>query len=321
MIPLIVIVGPTASGKSDLAVTLAKKFNGEIISADSRQVYRGMDIGTGKITKKEMKGVPHYILDVADPKRQFTVVQYRKQAIKAIHDISKRNKIPFLVGGTGFYIQSVVDNPTIPNVPPDKKLRAELEKKSLGNLMAMLNGRDPARAKTIDQKNKRRVIRALEIVLKSGRPVPHLTSSPPKDFSLLIIGIKKDYDELKEKIHKRLVTRLRKGMIAEVKNLHPVRSLARAKGASLQDPGKATSNGVHEKNGVSWKRLESFGLEYRWVARFLQQKISREEMIEKLQKDIEHYAKRQMTWFKRDKRIHWIENESEAQTLIKDFLK
>ena len=150
---LIVILGPTASGKSELAVKLAKKFNCEIISADSRQVYRRMDIGTGKVTKKEMQGIPHYLLDVANPKRRFTVAQYRRLALGAIDKIFKKNKVPILCGGTGFYIQAVVDGILIPGVPPDWKLRKKIEKKSSKELYLMLKKIDPGRAKTIEKGN------------------------------------------------------------------------------------------------------------------------------------------------------------------------
>ncbi len=290
---LIVILGPTASGKTDLSIKLAKKFNGEVISADSRQVYKGMDIGSGKVTKKEMKSVPHYLLNVASPRRRFTVVQYQRLALKAINKIHKKSlsshhsakggigsdeKIPFLVGGTGFYIQTVVDGIIIPEVKPDWKLRKKLEKKSAEELFKMLKKLDPRRAKTIEKKNKRRLIRALEIVIKTKKPVPLLKKKPPQ-FETLIIGIKKSPEELKELIRKRLLKRLKGGMISEVKKL--------------------------KKSGLSWKRLEEFGLEYRFLAQYLQNKLTYEEMMEKIQKESEKFAKRQMTWFKRDKRIKW----------------
>ncbi len=286
---LIVILGPTASGKTDLSIKLAKKFNGEIISADSRQIYKGMDIGSGKVTKKEMKGVLHHLLDVASPKRKFTVVQYQRLALKAINKIHKKSKIPFLVGGTGFYIQTVVDGIIIPEVKPDWKLRKKLEKKSAEELFRMLKKLDHRRAKSIEKKNKRRLIRALEIVIKTKKPVP-LLKKKPLQFKTLIIGIKKSPEELKELIRKRLLKRLKGGMIAEVKKL--------------------------KKSGLSWKRLEEFGLEYRFLAQYLQKKISFEEMLGKIQKESEKFAKRQITWFKHDKRIHWIKNYRQAEKLV-----
>lgn len=291
---LIVILGPTASGKTDLSIKLAKKFNGEVISADSRQVYKGMDIGTGKVTKKEMKGIPHYLLDVASPKKRFTVVQYRNLALKAIKKIHKKKKIPFLIGGTGFYIQAVVDGIVIPEVKPNWKLRKKLEKKTIQELFKMLKKLDARRAKTIESKNKRRLIRALEIVIKTKKPVPPFIKKPP-EFDFLIIGIKKSSKELKKLIKQRLLKRLKGGMLAEVKKLR--------------------------KSGLSWKRLEEFGLEYKYIALYLQNKITKKEMIDKIQKESEHFAKRQMTWFKRDKRTYWIKNYKEAEKLAKEFLK
>jgi len=290
---LIVILGPTASGKSELAVRLAKKFNGEIVSADSRQVYKGMDIGTGKITKKEMQGIPHYLLDVASPKRRFTVVQYRKLALKAINKILKKVHVPFLCGGTGFYIQAVVDGIVIPKVPPDWKLRKELEKKTVKELFNQLKKLDLQRAKTIEPKNKRRLIRALEIFKKIG-PVPILKKKP-LPYPVLRIGIKKEKNELSLLIRRRFLKWLKRGLIKEVKNL--------------------------KKSGLSWKKIEDFGIHYRVIARYLQNKINYEGMIEKSIIELQNYAKRQMTWFKRDKRIHWVKNYNKAEKIIKKFLE
>jgi len=293
---LIVILGPTASGKTALSLKLAKKFNGEIISADSRQVYKGMNIGTGKITKKEMKDIPHYLLDVASPKRKFSVSQYQKLALKTINEISKKRKIPFLVGGSPFYIYSVVDGWIFPKLKPDWKLRKKLEKKSSSELFDILKKMDPKRAEKIEQKNKRRLIRAIEIVLKLGK-VPPLEKHP--QFKCLLIGLKKTKEELEDLIRKRLLKRFKQGMIKEAKTL--------------------------KKDGLSWKRLEDFGLEYRWIARYLQNKINYQEMFENLQKDTEHFAKRQMTWFKKDKRIKWTPVTYHpykwAEKLVREFLE
>ncbi len=302
---LIVILGPTASGKTDLSIKLAlwlnsgrvkKKFNlngVEIVSADSRQIYKGMDIGSGKITKKEMRGIPHHLLNVANPKNRFTVVQYQKLALKEIKKIHSKNKIPILVGGTGFYIQSIVDGIAIPEVKPDWNLRKKLEKKSNTELYEMLVAKDPARAKVIDKNNPRRLIRALEIILKTNLPIPRCPASGK--FDVLQIGAIKSKEELKKLIEKRLKKRLKNNsMINEVRRLH--------------NPPTG--------GGVSWKRLEEFGLEYKFVALYLQDKISRQEMVDKIQIESEHYAKRQMTWFKRDKKIHWVHPHTK-----KDFMK
>ncbi len=278
---LVVILGSTASGKTSLSIKLAKKYNGEIISADSRQIYKGLDIGSCKITKKEMQGIPHYLLNVANPKRKFTVAQYQKLALKAINNIHKKGKLPILVGGTGFYIDSVLKGTIIPEVKPDWNLRKKLEKIALPELIKQLKRLDPKRAATIDQNNPRRVIRALEIATKLGGTIPSSSHTKP-DFKIIQIGILKTPEELKKNIKKRLLKRLKKdAMINEVKKLHQT---------------------------LSWKRLEELGLDYRYVAQYLQQKISRKEMIDKIQIESEHYAKRQMTWFKRDKNIRWITN-------------
>jgi tRNA dimethylallyltransferase len=290
---LITILGPTTSGKTDLSIKLAKKFGGEVVSADSRQVYKGMDIGTGKITKKEMRDIPHYLLDVASPKKRFNVFQYKKLADRAIEKIFEKNKVPFVVGGTGFYIQAVVDGIIIPEVKPDWKLRQKLEKKPVSELYKMLVKLDSRRAKTIDKNNPRRLIRALEIVLKSKRSIPPVSQKKP-NFEVLFLGVKKGKNELKNSIKKRLLKRLKAGMINEVKKLH--------------------------KSGVSWKRFEEFGLEYRYAAKYLQGKITYQEMINFIQKESEKFAKRQMTWFGRDKRIKWIKNYKEAEKLSNLFL-
>ena len=273
----------------------AKKFGikgVEIISADSRQVYKGMDIGTGKITKKEMARIPHYLLDVVNPKKQFSAIQYKNLAEKAIKKIYSHGKIPIICGGTGFYIQTITDNLSIPKIKPDAKLRTGLEKKSTKELFSQLKKLDPRRTKNIDRNNRRRLIRALEIVIKSGEKVPALKTEPK--YETLIIGVKRNIKELKLLIKTRLLKRLKQGLVKEVINL--------------------------KKSGLSWKRLEDFGLEYRYIAYYLQNKLSYDEMVVKLQKEIEHYAKRQMTWFSKDKRIHWIKNQKQAEKLIKNFL-
>jgi len=289
---LIVILGPTASGKTNLSIKLAKRYNGEVISADSRQVYKGLDIGSGKITKKEMQGIPHYLLDVANPKRRFSVAQYQKLALKAIKNIQKKNKLPILVGGTGFFIQSIVDGMVLPEVKPDFKLRSKLENKSNEELYNLLLSKDPKRANGIDKHNPRRLIRALEIILKTKKPITVLKTN--NQFDVLELGITKPFDELKRLINKRLIKRLKnKAMINEVKKLH---------------------------KSLSWKRLEELGLEYRYVAQYLQNKISYQKMIDSIQKESEHFVKRQMTWFKKDRRIKWIKTEKEAKLLIDRFI-
>lgn len=290
---LVAIVGANASGKSGLGISLAKEFNGEVISADSRQVYKGMDIGSGKITQKEQGEVPHHLLDVASPKRRFTVSQYQKLAYKAMENIHKKGSVPFLVGGSPFYVYAVCDGFVVPEVKPNSAMRQELEKQSAQELYKKLQVLDPTRAANIEAQNKRRLIRALEIVLTTGKPVP-LPHSVPLPYPVLFLGIRHKEEVLFERIHKRLIQRLKQGMVVEIERLH--------------------------QEGVSWKRLEELGLEYRWVARFLQGKISKEAMLKSLEQDIRNFAKRQTRWFGKDKRIHWVSSSQEAYTLTQKFL-
>jgi tRNA dimethylallyltransferase len=298
---ILVIVGPTASGKSDLAVRLAKKLNGEIVSADSRQVYRGMDIGTGKITKKEMRGVRHHLLDVADPKKRFNAEKYRVLARAAIDDIASRGKLPIICGGTGFYIDAVLNEKLLANVPPNPKLRKKLSKKSPADLLLILKKLDPGRAAIIsksnsEKKNARRLIRAIEIACKVRPctkqaiqgPTYASTGSDLVQTNAIFIGIKPPVEDLKRRIRIRLEKRLRHGMIDEARQLH--------------------------KNGLSWRRMDELGLEYRYLAKYLQGKINREEMIKRLNFEIWHYARRQMTWWKRNKKIKWFDPASNTSS-------
>lgn len=287
---VLVIVGPTASGKSALAVELARRFNGEIISADSRQVYRGLDIGTGKITKREMKGVPHHLLDVASPRKTFTAHDFIEKGHSTIASILQKGKLPIVVGGTGFYIDALVGQITLPNVPADKTLRARLEKKSAAQLFAMLKKRDPRRAKTIEPHNKRRLIRALEIIATLGRvPLNRKASNIHRgtvQFDALWIGVTLQSKVMEKRISARLLARMKRGMVAEARRLH--------------NPPAG--------GGLSYKRMEELGLEYRSLARFLQGNISRAEMTEELTRDIRRYAKRQLAYWKRNKDIKWFDN-------------
>ncbi len=282
---VLVIVGPTASGKSDLAVELARALNGEIISADSRQVYKGLDIGTGKITKKEMRGVKHHLLDVADARKQFSVAQYKNLAEKALKEIIDRGKLPIIVGGTGFYIDAVTGRNSLPDVPPNKMLRKQLESKSTEELFTILEKKDPARAESIDKHNRVRLVRALEIVGAIGKvPKPKPTK---QKYEYIWIGLKPERELLEEKILKRLGARI-PGMIKEAKKLH--------------------------KNGLSYRRLEELGLEYRYLARLLQNQADHKQFVDELFREIRHYSKRQMTWFKGNKNITWF-SSSDAKPI------
>lgn len=293
---LLVIVGPTAVGKSALAVELGRKYNGEVISADSRQVYSGLDIGTGKITKKEMGGVPHHLLDVVNPKKQFSVAEYQKLAEEKLGEIFTRSRLPIIVGGTGQYIDAIVQDVVFPEVPPDRKLRAELEKKTVKQLFSLLYKLDARRAKTIDASNPRRLTRAIEIATALGN-VPSFQNTPRTDIDSLFIGLILPKEVLKKRIAFRLHERVKKGMLHEVRELHA--------------------------RGLSWKRMEELGLEYRFISRYLRGFLSKKEMIEKLQSRIWHYAKRQMAWFKRDTRIKWFPPKEfkEIAKKVGNFLK
>ena len=294
---ILVVLGPTSAGKSDVAVELALKHNGEIISADSRQVYKGMDLGTGKITKEEMKGVPHHMLDVASPKTVFNVSKYKIKAQKIIVDILKRGKLPIICGGTGFYIDAVVDNIILPEVLPNQKLRNKLEKKSCEALFAILKKLDPARASNIDAKNKVRLVRAIEIAKSLGK-VPKIKMS--RIYNPLFIGLDLPDKILKERIAIRLQRRMAKNMLSEVARLH--------------------------KAGVSYRKLEKFGLEYRNCALYLQKKITLEKMCENINIESFQYAKRQRTWFHRNPRITWLNplkksDIKKAEKIVREFIK
>ncbi len=300
---VIAVIGPTASGKSGLAVEIAKKFNGEIISADSRQVYRGMDIGTGKITKKETKGIKHHLLDVTKPNNIFSVADFRDLAGKTINEILEAGKIPIVCGGTGFYIHALLNNLEISKVLPDWELRKQLEKKSAPALFKMLKKLDKARSKTIDPNNKRRLIRAIEIAKTLSKTPPAPTPRVGSKYTILWLGIKPSKEKLLERIKNRLLKRFKIGMIKEVKRLH--------------NPSIG--------GGVSWKRLDSFGLEYRYISRYLRGFLSKEEMTSQLNTAINQYSKRQITWFKKyAPETHWITNakqKNEAKCLVSKFLK
>ena len=238
---IIVVLGPTASGKSSLAITLAKKFNGEIISADSRQVYKGLDIGTGKVTTDEMAGIPHHLLDVADPKHRYTVVRYVEQAKQAIEEIVKRGHTPIVCGGTGFYIEALVTGTVLPDVPPNPKLRKKLSALSKEKLFQMLAKLDARRAKAIDQGNARRIIRAIEISQALGA-VPKVKKRSDSRYDFYQIGIKTEPSVLKEKIRTRLFSSIDDGMIHEAEKRHrrdPVALAAHRGRAGESEQGSA----------------------------------------------------------------------------------
>ncbi len=300
---ILAIVGPTASGKSELAVQLAKRFNGGIISCDSRQIYKGMDIGTGKVEGTwvhngthcafRYKSIPHYCIDYVNPKSQYSVSSFQKDANKAIQEIRRHGKLPILCGGTGQWLDAVISNQRIPEVKPNLRLRKKLEQLSVGEMYGQLKLLDPDRAAVIDAHNPRRLIRALEIVLTTGKPVPKL--SQQQNYNVLWIGLYPGQDKLYKKIDNRLKKRLDQGMVREIQKLH--------------------------LRGLSWKKLESFGLEYKYISLHLQKKLTMQEMVSQLAFAIKHYSKRQMTWFRRNERIHWLTKPTEAKPLVEKFLK
>jgi len=294
---IIVILGPTSSGKSDAAIRLAEKFNGEIISADSRQIYRSLDIGTGKITEAEQKLAKHWMLDIVSPRTNFSAAQFKKYADKIIADILKRGKLPIICGGTGFWIKAIVDDVSYPEVKPDWKLRNLLRNKTAGELFSKLKKIDPRRAKSIDAKNKVRLIRAIEICKTLGGVPDTKCQIPNTKYEFLQIGISLPQKKLHENIEKRLKQRFSAGMIEEVKRLH-------------------------YKDKISWKRLESFGLGYFWIPKHLRGEIaSREELFEKVLQAEKGYAKRQMTWFQKDKRIIWLKKYGGIRKKTENFLE
>lgn len=319
---IIVILGPTSAGKSAVAIRLAKKFDGEIISVDSRQIYRGMNLGTGKVdgrfladsppsgrTVRQKKvfiseNIPHHMIDIVSPRTNFSAAQFKKKADRIIVDILKRGKLPILCGGTGFWIKSIVDDITYPEVKPDWDLRKKLEKKEITELIQELKKLDPRRAENIDAKNKARLIRAIEICKILGK-VPSLNLTPAlsltrrggnmNEIEFLQIGISVPKEKLHEKIKNRLDQRWKDGMIEEVNNLR-------------------------EKYKLSWKKIQSFGLGYFWIPEYLQEKITLKELYEKVYLAEKDYAKRQMTWFSKDTRIKWIEKYEDMEKEIAKFL-
>lgn len=316
---LIVILGPTAVGKTKLAVKLASYFNGEIVSADSRQVYRGMDIGTGKDLKEyemsfrpqrrnlrsrdytrddKRNKIPYHLIDVVSPNTKFSLAKYQKMAYLVIDDIIKREKIPFLTGGTGLYIQAVVDGMPLLPAKPDWKLREQLERMSDKKLLEKLKNLDPNLNDQIIQNNKRRMIRYIEIMDQCKKPISVLWDEQKREaqYDCLMLGIKLDRELVNTKIDQRINIRLEKEeMVGEVERLH--------------------------KKGVTWKRLKSFGLEYKFISQYLQDKLEYNKMVDLLKTASHQFAKRQMTWFKRDKRIKWISEYKQAYELSKKFIK
>ncbi|MCB9818627.1 tRNA (adenosine(37)-N6)-dimethylallyltransferase MiaA [Candidatus Nomurabacteria bacterium] len=290
---ILVIVGPTASGKTSLSIELAKQFNGEVISADSRQVYKGLDIGSAKVTKEEMDGIPHHLIDIANPKDTYNASDFKREAEKAISDILSRGKLPIICGGTFFYIDALLSKVSLPEVEPNEILRTELEEKSVAELLSILEKLDPVRASNIEKDNKRRLVRAIEIAETLGTvPPPQLANSP---YEVLTIGLGVDMTTHGEVLKKRIEDRLQIGMVEEVEGL--------------------------VNAGITHDKLDSFGLEYRYISRYLQGKMEYEDMIDELTIKSRQFAKRQMTWLKRDQTIKWFERgDKHIVDVVKEYL-
>lgn len=290
---LIVILGPTAAGKTNLAIQLAKQFNGEIISADSRQIYRGMDIGTGKdLTAYQNSKINYHLIDLLPPTQQFTVAEYQPLAIRTIKTIASKNKLPFLVGGTGLYISAVVDNFKIPAVAPNPSLRQKINCMSPQEKIAYLKKTDPLALEIIDLHNPRRLNRAVEVCL-AGKKFSPLRQTGQPLFNVLQLGIKLTRDQLKHKINQRVDEMLQQGLITETQQL-----------LKRYGPTSIITN----------------TLGYSEIIDYLNKKTDLPQAVELIKLHTRQYAKRQMTWFKRDQRIHWINNYQQAKKLIENFL-
>lgn len=290
---IVAVVGTNASGKSSLGVRLAQRFGGEIVSADSRQVFRGLDLGSGKISKEEMRGVPHHLLDVCEPNDFFSMADFQALAYRAIDDILARGSIPFLVGGTGLYVASVTEGYQLSDRMPNLAYREELETKTTPELYEMLVSAVPDIE--IDRSNRNRVMRALE-KLESGDTQP---PSRKTRYRVLKLGVSWERETLKRRIDERLERRMNAGMVDEVRGLI--------------------------QNGASHEFLMKLGLEYRFLTRYLDGEFASEsEMTEELSAAIKKFAKRQMTWFRRDPDIHWLnmtgDPYAEACAQIEEFL-
>lgn len=301
---LIVILGPTASGKTDWSLKIAKKINGEIISADSRQIYKKMDIGTAKV-KGEWKrnglrksyfveGIPHHLIDFLDPGKAFTVAEFRDKALKYTKLAYKSGKVPMVVGGTGLYIQSIVDNYTIPRVGPNKKLRTSLEEKTNEELLRLLKELDAETAERIDVHNKRRIIRALEVCILTGEHFSKLRKKGDPLFDVLLVGPRVSKEIHLKRIDDRVEQMTKEGLVEEIQALL--------------------------KQKYSWDLSSMNGIGYRQMKDFFEKGESLKKAKEKLRHDTVQFAKRQMTWFKRDKRIHWCDTYEEAEHLVDEFL-
>lgn len=295
-----VIGGPTASGKSKLAVELAKKINGEIISADSMQIYKEMNIGTAKITKEEMQGIKHYLIDIVSPNERYSVSNFKNDAELAIEEILKKDKTPIIVGGTGLYIDSLIYGIEFQDEEIDTEYREKLNKiaenEGLEKLYNKAKEIDPEAMKKISINDKKRIIRVLEIYHKTGKTkTKQEIESRKKElkYNFKVFAIDMDREKLYSRIEKRVDMMVDEGLIGEVK-------------------------GILEKYNQFPTAMQ--GLGYKETVEYLQNKISKEEMIEKIKKETRHYAKRQLTWFRKNKTTIWLDGEKEPEENVKLIL-
>lgn len=286
---------------------MAKKFNGEVINADARQVYTNFDIGTSKPSEGVkgvyrrrscfmVEGIPHYLMDFLPPNQTLTVTEWREKTMTAIHGITSRGHLPMIVGGTGLYIQSLVDNYQIPPVPPQPAFRAAMEAKPLAELSAMLVRMDPDALRVVDLKNRRRVLRALEVITFTGKPFTKQRTLAEPDVEALLIAPKRSREELHERIDHAVERMVERGWIDEVRRLH-------------------------DEHGIAWDAPAMSSIGYRELGRYIRGEIALEEAIALAKRATKQYAKRQMTWFRKDPRIHWIASKQEAMELVERWLK
>jgi tRNA dimethylallyltransferase len=302
--PLVAVVGPTAVGKTALAVHLAEAVGGEIVSADSRQVYRGMDVGTAKATKEEQARVPHHLTDVVDPDQTLGLGQFQEMANAAIADITARGQVPFLVGGTGQYVMAVVEGWQVPRVPPNEALRRQLYREAAQEgaeaLHARLRGLDPAAAERIDPRNVRRVVRALEVCLVTGQPISELQEKKPPPYRILMVGLNLPRQQLYQRIDERVERMIQAGLEDEVHRL-----LAAGYGFDL--PAMS-------------------GVGYGQFAPYLAGEATLEEVVREIKRATRRFVRQQSNWFRRgDNRIHWLEAAADpyeaALDLVQELLR
>jgi len=290
--PIIVLTGPTASGKTAMSLMIADKYNCEIICADSMTVYRGMNIGTDKPTPSDMKGIPHHLLDIVDPDEEFNVSIFCKKIKELVDEIHGRGKVPMLVGGSVMYIDAYVYDYKMPEVAPDIELRKKLEEKTAEELFAQLCEYDPDCEWTVDRHNKRRLIRAIEVCMATGKPLAKQKSKKPLPGNVLYLSVDCDREELYSKINKRVDIMFRGGFVDEVRELYK----------------KYDHNTAVQAAG------------YKQITQFLDGQISLETAIEKTKQVHRNYAKRQLTWLRNNPDVQWVKTASDAESLIKQFL-